>query len=89
MARIFISGSSTGLGLIAGQMLAGGGHNVVLHARNASRAADARRELSNAEGIVIGDLSTSEGTRLTHNASAVRAPEGGRSRIMRPLAEAR
>ena len=38
MSRIFISGSSTGLGLMAGELLVQRGHQVVLHARNADRA---------------------------------------------------
>lgn len=58
MARVFISGSSTGLGLMAGQLLAGEGHQVVLHARNEKRAADAKRTLPAAEAVVIGDLET-------------------------------
>lgn len=58
MSRIFISGSSTGLGLMAGQLLASQGHQVVLHARNARRADDARRELPKAEAVVVGDLDT-------------------------------
>ena len=33
MARIFISGSSAGLGLMAGELLVEQGHQVVLHAR--------------------------------------------------------
>jgi len=63
MARIFISGSSTGLGLMAGQRLAGEGHRVVLHARGAGRAKDARREAPEAEAVVTGDLATIEGAR--------------------------
>jgi NAD(P)-dependent dehydrogenase (short-subunit alcohol dehydrogenase family) len=43
MSRIFISGSSTGLGLMAADLLIEEGHQVVLHARNAARADDARR----------------------------------------------
>ena len=43
MARVFISGSSTGLGLMAGQLLVEQGHRVVLRARNGKRADDARR----------------------------------------------
>lgn len=58
MARIFISGSSTGLGLMAGQLLAGQGHRVVLHARSKARAADAARALPAAEAVVVGDLET-------------------------------
>jgi len=60
MARILITGSSDGLGLLAGQELARGGHAVVLHARNERRAADARAKLPGA-AVVIGDLSSLEG----------------------------
>jgi NAD(P)-dependent dehydrogenase (short-subunit alcohol dehydrogenase family) len=63
MARIFISGSSTGLGLMAGQLLASQGHRVVLHARNAARAAQAREELPRVEAVVEGDLETLAGMR--------------------------
>ena len=41
MARVFITGSSDGLGLMVGRLLADQGHKVVLHARNDARAADA------------------------------------------------
>jgi NAD(P)-dependent dehydrogenase (short-subunit alcohol dehydrogenase family) len=63
MGRIFISGSSTGLGLMAGELLVAQGHQVVLHARNAKRADDARRRLPAAEDIVEGDLDTIAGMR--------------------------
>jgi NAD(P)-dependent dehydrogenase (short-subunit alcohol dehydrogenase family) len=63
MSRIFISGSSTGLGLMAGELLASQGHQVVLHARNAARAEDARRALPQAEAIVEGDLGTIDGAK--------------------------
>ena len=43
MSRIFISGSSGGLGLMAADLLASKGHSVVLHARNAKRAEAARQ----------------------------------------------
>jgi NAD(P)-dependent dehydrogenase (short-subunit alcohol dehydrogenase family) len=43
MASIFITGSSDGLGLMAGRLLADQGHKVVLHARNDARVADARK----------------------------------------------
>jgi NAD(P)-dependent dehydrogenase (short-subunit alcohol dehydrogenase family) len=58
MARVFITGSSEGLGLLAGQLLTEWGHRVTLHARNETRAADARRALQQAEGVVVGDVST-------------------------------
>jgi NAD(P)-dependent dehydrogenase (short-subunit alcohol dehydrogenase family) len=57
MARIFITGSSDGLGLMAGQLLARGGHEVTLHARNEARAEAARRALPEARDVVIGDVS--------------------------------
>jgi NAD(P)-dependent dehydrogenase (short-subunit alcohol dehydrogenase family) len=57
MARVFITGSSEGLGLMAGQLLAEWGHRVTLHARNEARAADARRALPRAETVVVGDVS--------------------------------
>ena len=63
MARIFISGSSTGLGLMAGQLLAAQGHEVVLHARNATRATDAQRALPQAKAVVVADLETIAATK--------------------------
>jgi len=63
MSRIFISGSSTGLGLMAGELLINQGHQVVLHARNAARAADAKRALPSAEAIVEGELDTIAGAK--------------------------
>ena len=62
MSRIFISGSSTGLGLMTAELLSSQGHNVVIHARNANRAEDAARALPEAEAVVIGDLETIAGT---------------------------
>lgn len=61
MSRIFISGSSTGLGLLAGKLLVAQGHQVTLHARNELRAFDTQRELPEVEDIVVGDLSTIDG----------------------------
>ena len=74
MSRIFISGSSTGLGLTAGELLITQGHQVVLHARNAARADDARRALPKAEAVVEGDLDTIAGAK----AVAARVNELGR-----------
>lgn len=63
MSRIFISGSSTGLGLMAAEWLIEHGHRVVLHARNADRAKDARHALPKAEAVVAGDVATIAGAR--------------------------
>jgi NAD(P)-dependent dehydrogenase (short-subunit alcohol dehydrogenase family) len=56
--RIFITGSSQGLGLLAGQMLAEKGHEVVLHARDEARATETRRVLPSAAEVLIADVST-------------------------------
>jgi len=58
MSRVFITGSSDGLGLMTGRLLAEWGHRITLHARNQARAADTRRALPQAAAIVIGDVST-------------------------------
>ncbi|MGA2250704.1 SDR family NAD(P)-dependent oxidoreductase [Terracidiphilus sp.] len=58
MSRIFITGSSDGLGLMAAQLLVAQGHTVVLHARSEERAAETHRKLPEAEAVVVGDLSS-------------------------------
>src|SRR3984885_14457422 len=58
MARVFITGSSDGLGLMAAQLLVEQGHGVVLHARNQQRADETRKKLPEAEEIVAGDLTS-------------------------------
>ncbi|KAJ8133746.1 hypothetical protein OY671_013040, partial [Metschnikowia pulcherrima] len=63
MRRVFITGSSAGLGLMAGQLSVEQGHQVVLHARNEARAENARWALPRAEAVVIGDSSTIAGSR--------------------------
>jgi NAD(P)-dependent dehydrogenase (short-subunit alcohol dehydrogenase family) len=63
VSRVFITGSSDGLGLMAGRLLAGDGHSVTLHARNQARADDTRAALPEADGVVIGDLSSIAGMR--------------------------
>jgi NAD(P)-dependent dehydrogenase (short-subunit alcohol dehydrogenase family) len=63
MSRVFISGSSTGLGLMAGKLLIEQGHRVVLHARSQARADETSAALPEAESIVIGDLSSIAGAR--------------------------
>ncbi len=63
MSRVFITGSTTGLGLMAAELLVSQGHLVVLHARNQDRAADALHSVPTAETVVTGDLSTIAGAR--------------------------
>jgi NAD(P)-dependent dehydrogenase (short-subunit alcohol dehydrogenase family) len=56
MARVFITGSSDGLGRFAAQLLIKQGHSVVLHGRNEERGKDAMAAVPGAEEVVIGDL---------------------------------
>jgi NAD(P)-dependent dehydrogenase (short-subunit alcohol dehydrogenase family) len=58
MARVFITGSSDGLGLMVARLLVEQGHRVVLHARNDARARDATTALPTAEAVLIGDASS-------------------------------
>jgi len=58
MARVFITGSSDGLGKMAAELLIEQGHKVVLHTRNEVRAKQTSRAVRGAEAMVIGDLSS-------------------------------
>jgi NAD(P)-dependent dehydrogenase (short-subunit alcohol dehydrogenase family) len=74
MSRIFITGSSDGLGLIAArQILDAGDHEVVLHARSEARAADALAAEPRASTVLVGDLASLQQTR----ALADQATEAG------------
>jgi len=63
MSRVFVTGSSDGLGQMAAQLLIEQKHSVVLHARNEARAKQALAAVSSAETVVIGDLSSIAQTR--------------------------
>jgi NAD(P)-dependent dehydrogenase (short-subunit alcohol dehydrogenase family) len=63
MARVFITGSSDGLGKMAAQLLIEQGHNVVLHSRNAARGKDAMAAVPQADAVVVGDLTSIQQTR--------------------------
>jgi NAD(P)-dependent dehydrogenase (short-subunit alcohol dehydrogenase family) len=63
MARVFITGSSDGLGRMAAELLIEQGHGVVLHARNEKRGQEAMAAVPGAEAVVIGDLSSIAQTR--------------------------
>jgi NAD(P)-dependent dehydrogenase (short-subunit alcohol dehydrogenase family) len=58
MARVFITGSAEGLGLLAARRLIQTGHRVVLHARSAERAAQAMHAAPGAESALVGDLAS-------------------------------
>ena len=92
MRRIFITGSTDGLGRDAAVALIEEGHQVVLHARSKERAATAFKDLApRAAGVVIGDLASGAQTRsladqvnkigrmdaVIHNAGIYREPGRG------------
>jgi len=63
MARVFVTGSADGLGLMAARSLLENGHEVVLHARNPTRAEDTRKRVAAAKAVVVGDLASLAQTR--------------------------
>lgn len=70
MVRVFITGSSDGIGLAAAKALSDKGHQVTLHARNAQRAKQASDAVPKAEGCLIGNLSSiSETKQLAEEAN--------------------
>jgi NAD(P)-dependent dehydrogenase (short-subunit alcohol dehydrogenase family) len=88
MSRIFITGSTDGLGYAAARDLIEDGHEVLLHARSQSRADDLDDLVSQSAGVVIGDLSSAAETHkvaeqvnrigrmdaVIHNAGIYRVP---------------
>lgn len=91
MPRIFITGSTQGLGRAAAESLIRDGHQVVLHARSPERAGEVGDLAPRAAGIVTGDLASAAETRavaeqvnaigrmdaVIHNAGVYRVPERG------------
>ncbi|HUQ11651.1 MAG TPA: SDR family NAD(P)-dependent oxidoreductase [Steroidobacteraceae bacterium] len=89
--RVFITGSTDGLGRAAAETLMGEGHHVVLHARSKERAAALSALTPRAAGVTIGDLSSGAQTRalaeqvnkigrmdaVIHNAGVYREPGRG------------
>jgi NAD(P)-dependent dehydrogenase (short-subunit alcohol dehydrogenase family) len=72
MSRMFITGSTEGLGRAAADTLIEEGHQVVLHARSAERAAALGRLASRSAGVVVGDLSSaSETHRVAEQVNAI------------------
>jgi NAD(P)-dependent dehydrogenase (short-subunit alcohol dehydrogenase family) len=72
MSRIFITGSTDGLGRAAAQTLIDEGHQVVVHARSRERAAALGSLASRSEGVVVGDLSSAiETHRVAEQVNAI------------------
>ena len=89
--RVFITGSTDGLGRDAARTLIDEGHQVVLHARSMQRASALADLAPRAAGVAIGDLASATETRaladqvnkigrmdaVTHNAGIYREPNRG------------
>lgn len=74
MGRIFITGSSDGLGRNAARLLVEQGHEVVLHARDRARAQDAEAAVPGARCVLTGDFaSLDQVRRLADQANALGA----------------
>lgn len=77
MARVFITGSSDGLGRMSAQLLIEQGHQVVLHARNERRGEEALSAVPGAETVVVGDLASIAQTRsVAHQVNQLGAFDG-------------
>src|SRR6187402_2475624 len=71
MSRIFITGSSQGIGAECARQLIALGHEVVLHGRTEQRVAAARAALPDAVGAAVGDLASISGaTAIAESALA-------------------
>jgi NAD(P)-dependent dehydrogenase (short-subunit alcohol dehydrogenase family) len=64
LARVFITGSTDGLGRAAAQTLVEHGHDVVVHARNSDRLAAVSNLLDRGATAVVGDLADLDETRV-------------------------
>lgn len=63
MARVFITGTTDGLGRAAAGALIDDRHQVVLHARSRKRASVLEDLACRSAGLVVGDLSSADQTR--------------------------
>lgn len=88
--KIFITGSSDGIGQLAALDLIKQGHQVVIHARNKERGEQALRKVPKAEQVLLADLSSISETinlasevnkigkfdAIIHNAGIYSGPKG-------------
>jgi NAD(P)-dependent dehydrogenase (short-subunit alcohol dehydrogenase family) len=63
MARVFITGSTDGIGRESARQLLAAGHEVVAHARSSARADQVRTVLPALSDVLVGDLSSLAQTR--------------------------
>ena len=67
MAKIFITGSTDGLGLLAAKALIHQGQEVYLHARNQARKEDVLKKITGAKAVFVGDISDITQTKQLAN----------------------
>lgn len=96
VSTVWVTGSAGGIGRQIARDLVAGGHRVLLHARDESRAVVAADAVPGATGVVVGDLSSLESVRelartagrsgpfdaVVHNAGVL--VEGRRDRPVTP-----
>jgi len=63
VARVLVTGSADGLGMMAARLMIESGHRVVVHGRNRERADHALQASPGAETAVVGDLESIQETR--------------------------
>jgi NAD(P)-dependent dehydrogenase (short-subunit alcohol dehydrogenase family) len=71
---VFVTGSADGIGRQTAADLVRGGHRVVLHARDADRAAAAEKAVPGAAGVAVGDLASLAQTRALAQAAGAQGP---------------
>ncbi|NKY38582.1 SDR family NAD(P)-dependent oxidoreductase [Cellulomonas septica] len=74
MARVFVTGSSDGIGRETARRLIDAGHEVVGHARDAARAEELRAALPGLRDVLTGDLASLAQTRALAAAIADAGP---------------
>ena len=86
VGRVLITGSADGLGREAALQLVRGGHEVVLHARDETRARQALAGVPGAAAALPGDLSSITSTRaLRAGASAATRSANRAKRVGAPV----
>ncbi len=74
MARVFVTGSTAGIGRETARRLLEAGHEVVGHARSAERAEHVRAVLPGLTDVLVGDLSSLAQTRALAEAATAAGP---------------
>lgn len=74
MARIFVTGSTDGIGRETARQLLAAGHEVVAHARSQDRARQVRSVLPGLTDVLVGDLSSLAQTRALAEQAVAAGP---------------